>query len=151
MSYLVGTFIDVRAITASVTANMNDDGQAEAFGPPGEPGNPLLIGHLAKRILTSYEELLDWAAGLRGIAVPEEMSRAFALAAVLVERPATDIRNFVDNAVVQLERLPELLSRPRSEPLQMDLTLRLTADEDAAATFSAEMQRLRQKFSQFGR
>jgi hypothetical protein len=143
VSYLIGMWVDAQAIMRPIDRVFSEEAQQQAFGAPGEPGNALLIEHSAKRVLTSYEELLDWAADIRGIVFPEKFRRAFELAPLVMERPALDIRDFITRTVVQLGRLPDLLAHPDSGPIAIELPLTVTIDDAAMATFSEELDRVR--------
>ena len=99
INYLGNAWNDVQSILDGMMPVLAEEAQEQAFGPPGQPGNPIFIEHSAKRIVGVYEELLNWAADLRGTRVSERMSRAFGLAARVAGRPAREIREFIDSVV----------------------------------------------------
>jgi hypothetical protein len=142
VSFLRGMWVDAEAIMGPIMPMLSDVNQLQAFGAPGKPGNPVLIEHLARRIVTSYEELLDWAEDIRSRVFPERFRQAFALAALVVERPAQDVRNFIDRAVEDLGRLPDLLAQPDHAPIEIELNLTVTIDDAAMEAFSAELERI---------
>jgi hypothetical protein len=117
--------------------------QDEAFGAPGCEGDPSSIEHLAERIVACYEDYLDWAAQIRGTVYPDEMDKAFALAAQVAAEPAEKIRNFIDHVVVEIGKVPEYLAQPDPQPMSVSLLLTLTVDEKLMAEFKKEARRLR--------
>jgi hypothetical protein len=113
--------------------------QEAAFGAEGEPGDPNRIEHIASRIVGIYEELLDWAARIRGTGMSEEFARSLELLAHAADRPITEIREFIDHFVTEAERFPTLLSKGRQLTLHFQLTL--TADEALLNEVVSEAQR----------
>jgi hypothetical protein len=136
-------FEDALLITGGIDSVFTDEIEAEAFGPPGEPGNPGAIIHFAERIVATYEDLLDWASDIRGAVYPEEIRHVAELAALTAEQPAKDTRNFIDRVVDEFGRIPEWLATPGQGNLHIDLTLLLTANHAAISTFSNELMRIR--------
>jgi hypothetical protein len=120
------------------------EGQEDAFGKPGESGNPQLIEHFASWIISVYKQLLDWAGMVRSADAPEEFGKALELAAHAADAPVDQIREFVDRTVEQLEQIPEHLERPETEreehPLHLELTLALSADEALMDEAIAELR-----------
>ncbi|MGW5410102.1 hypothetical protein [Actinomadura geliboluensis] len=102
-------------IASGIMSVFNDRVKLDAFGAPGSPGDPDAIMHLADRIVSAYEDLLDWASDIRGAVYPTSMKRAAELAALVAGQPAEDIRSFIDQVVSEVERLPSLLAED-SEP-----------------------------------
>jgi hypothetical protein len=118
------------------------DMQLEAFGAPGSPGNPGGIEHLAGLIIESYEDLLDWAAEIRGTIYPDKMKDAFTLAALAAGQPAEDIRHFIDQVVVEIGSVPAILAQPNPLPTTFNLNLVLTANDAVIASFGRELERI---------
>lgn len=140
--YLRGAFSDILVITEPVGAMFSVENHILAFGADGEPGNPTLIEHLAKRVLTLYEGLLDWAARIRGMNFPGEFEYAAELAANVAERPASEVRDFLDHVVEQIGRVPEILARENSEPVRIELWLKLSVDDRAIDAFNRELGKI---------
>ena len=67
-----------------------------AFGPVGRPGDSDKIRHLANRFVEEYENLLDWAAELRGTAVPDRYQALYLAASRLADQPLKQIQQFVE-------------------------------------------------------
>lgn len=102
----------------------------EAFGVPGEAGDPERIEAAARRLIALYESLLDWAARVRNTDVGGQEEEVIELAAQLVDRPLHEIRDFIRSCADQIARL-EILSKPGTEqnPVEIRLTLELTIDQ----------------------
>ncbi len=123
--------------------------QERAFGAPGEPGDVPAIRHLAIRVLSVYEELLDSAAQIRLVDPPDLLRRTFGIAARYMDAPIDQFRNFMTKAVTEAERLPERAAdvvEPRT------ITLDLVLDIDAATQheLDAEMKRVGRKVRWLG-
>lgn len=84
-------------IINSVEDVLSPGRQQWAFGPAGKPGDSDRIRHLAAAFLKVYENLLDWAADLRGTSVPERLRALYAAAAKLADRPLKQIEEFVEH------------------------------------------------------
>ncbi len=140
VSYLSGEMSKAAAIVAGVNRVLASDAQETAFGLPGVPGNPERIEHLATRLIDVYEELLDWAAGVRGTTVSEQFSNVFEFAARLAEQPARQIRGFVDEFVASAEALPGQIDR--GERVALNFVLTLSIDDKAQSDALNELDRL---------
>lgn len=75
-----------------------------AFGPAGRPGDSDRIRHLANRFIEEYENLLDWAADLRGTVTPERFQTLYKTAARLADQPLKQIEQFVEEFAAASER-----------------------------------------------
>jgi hypothetical protein len=127
--------------------------QEDAFGRPGESGEPDLIEHLADWIVGIYRQLMDWAADMRNVGVPEEFEPAVKLFAHAGDASIEQIRDFIDASARRLDELAVQLANQRpeepAEPITVELTLTLTVDDalneealamlgDAVARFAAQ-------------
>jgi hypothetical protein len=103
--------------------------QEQAFGADDEEADPVRIANLARRIVTMYESLLDWAASLRNTSVPRIFNELLETSACFVDTPIIEIREFIDKTADQTSRLPELSAGATVEnPATIELTLKLTVD-----------------------
>jgi hypothetical protein len=103
--------------------------QEQAFGADDEEADPVRIANLARRIVTMYESLLDWAASLRNTSVPRIFNELLETSACFVDTPIIEIREFIDKTADQTSRLPELSAGATVEnPATIELTLKLTGD-----------------------
>jgi hypothetical protein len=116
--------------------------QEQAFGPSGKPGNPVRIENLARRLVSMYESLLDWAASLRNVSVPDVFSELLETTACFVDAPIRQIREFIDNAADQMSALPELSADATLEhPVKVELTLKLETDPAVQELHRKALQR----------
>ena len=118
--------------------------QELAFGAPGTAGDPVRIEHLAGRILTGYEEMLDWAAGLRSVEPPDRYARLFSIAARMADAPLIEMRRFIDEVVERLEGAADHVADPDPDKgvltIELDLVLRI--DQEVQRELYAEIDRL---------
>ncbi len=114
-----------------------------AFGLPDEPGDPARIEHLATCLMDVYEELLNWAASIRGLRAPDHWTHLFELTGQLANRPLEDIRQFVDRFVAEAKRIQERIAR--GERVRIEPTLKLEADDKAVAEYQKEARRVQRR------
>lgn len=108
---------------------LSPETQQRAFGLPGEPADPVRIENLARRLITMYESLFDWAAELRNARVPDVFGELRETTACFVDAPTEQIRTFIDHAADQTARLPELAAGATVEnPVTIELMLKLDVD-----------------------
>jgi hypothetical protein len=141
IEYVSSAALDAGMIIGQITHVLSSDAQETAFGRLGESGEPTMIEHIATRLIDVYEELLDWAANLRGMGVPSDFRNMIELAAQLARYPARQIREFVDYFVAQVEKIPERLLR--GETVHLELTLKIELDQDVVSAVKEELDRLR--------
>ncbi|MBM7858006.1 toll/interleukin-1 receptor domain-containing protein [Lentzea nigeriaca] len=78
--------------------------QQWAFGPAGRPGDRNRIRLLANRFVETYEDLLNWAAELRGTKTPERYRVLYRLTAQLADQPLKQVEAFVAELTAAAER-----------------------------------------------
>jgi hypothetical protein len=107
------------------------DASEDAFGKPGEAGDPVLIEHFGGWVVAVYQRLLDWAGTLRSADPPDEFEKALDLTARAADEPLEAVRAFIEETIRKTEDLTEQLARSEAErePVRLELTLVLTADE----------------------
>ena len=135
---------------AATLMNMFDPARhGRAFGRPGEPGDAALIQHLAKRTIDGSAELMAWARQLRSMRVPATMHEVFRLAAAMMDTPVEECREYVDQAVAQLDQMADLIAHAdadpditEDDPLTVTIRLTLTIDDEAVEAFNAELRRV---------
>jgi hypothetical protein len=145
--YLVSEFNQVLGLTEALMRVFPEEVQEEAFGAPGEAGDPVRIQHFATRIMQTYSELLDWAASLRAVDPPEILAPSFEMAARMADQPLREVREFVDTAVREFDRIPAFVARHTEGdvPLEIQLELKITMDEEVSAEFHRRLKRAKRK------
>jgi hypothetical protein len=148
-NYLSRAFHDIAHTVQQLTSMLTPESHLRAFGPVGEHGDPIFIRHLAARVMGDYEKLLDTAAELRNQEVPDDYSRAFELAAQMVDMPLGQIHEFIIETASAADRVRAHLadSKPDPEKLSITVNIVLTVDDDLQKQFSDEMDRIRSKYS----
>jgi hypothetical protein len=137
-------FREAEGFGTRVERLLDPTAQERAFGAPGEPGDTERIKHLGRRLVDVYESMLDWAADLRTVHVPEEFRHAFELAARMIDQPLKEFRDFIDRLVSVMDGLAAQLAEPDTEPIEIELELRLSIDECVAGAFHTELERLQE-------
>lgn len=121
------------------------DGQQAAFGAPGEAGDAVRIEHFANWLMNAYEDMLDWGAELRATDTTDEMARAVELAAKTVDHPLGQIRDFVEDVLAGVERIPAHYTKSEAErerePLVIEATLIVSLDTAVTDEAILEMRR----------
>jgi TIR domain len=130
--------------TRNLNRVMGPSVQEGAFGRPGEEGNAEAIAHMAMRLNTIYQDLMDRTARIRGAAMPAEFSRAVELVGVVSESPISAYRNFTEVLVAQNDRLPEQIAARR--PIRLDMTVTFSIPDEAVRAVSSELARVAESF-----
>ncbi|MGC0421441.1 hypothetical protein [Embleya sp. AB8] len=136
---LRGRLTDLLQVSQTVMIILSPDAQERAFGAPGVAGDSDAIVHLAERLVSCYEELLDWSADIRGAVYPISMKHAAQLAASVVGQPAKEMRAFFDQAAATMDGLPDAVAAGRR--LDLVLRLTLTVDDRVIADFNRQFSR----------
>jgi hypothetical protein len=133
---------ELATATAKVETLFGADRLAWATGSPGEPGDPVRIEHLGRRFGSSYAEILDWAAQLRGTAAGPASRRALHKLARLADEPVRTMQRFVDDLVTAGSHIASHYAGPVHADLSVTLGLTLTVDSAAVDELQAELDRL---------
>jgi len=139
LRHISGAMDDFKACMANLLKMLDSQARELAFGPPGQPGDAMLIEHLATRFIEVYEEILDIAARLRGARVSDNMTSVMDAAAHLADNPLKQIRDFIDQIVVETDAIPDRLAL--DEPITITLTLTLSIDDEAQKRIDLELDR----------
>jgi hypothetical protein len=137
------TMNDLSAYTTDLLKMLDSRARERAFGPPGQPGDPALIEHLASRFVEIYEEVLDSAARFRGVRISDNMASVMDAAANLTDTPLREIRDFINQVITETDTIPDRLAR--DEPITITLTLTLTVDDKVKKHLEREMKRAKRK------
>lgn len=143
-SFLDAATSEAGRLAASLDPMMDPQVQERAFGAPGEPGDADRIAHLADRWNSLYESFMDWAAGLRGTAVPMGCGEVVETLARFADQSIENYRSFVTRFVEQADALPQLIQS--GEPINIEMTVVLDIPEEAVDAYDAAIQRLAERF-----
>ena len=124
---------DVKHLVHRLDRMMTPAAQEQAFGVPGVPGDATRIAHLAMRWNSVYEDLIDWAAEVRGLRVPDDISDVTDSLAQMVDKSIDDYRKFVDELVQIMDDVPERLAA--GEHVEFTITLKLDIPPEATEAF----------------
>jgi hypothetical protein len=138
LDQLSPVFDSALSIIDKATATMKSpDAQEQAFGKPGEPGDPDQIEALAASLIGGYQGLLEWSASLREEGIPTRFRRIYDAASDLADLPLNQIRNYVDHVVAELDQLPAALRDGR--PIEIQLLLTLSIDAAVQERFQQQL------------
>jgi hypothetical protein len=120
----------------------------QAFGAPGEAGDPTKIEGMARRLLLMYESWLDWAAGLRNTSVPPVYEEVLETTACLIDGPILSVRAFIDHVAHQTAQLPELAADGTHEhPITLTFELKLDIEDEVVERNSRAWEKLRSELA----
>jgi hypothetical protein len=145
MAFIQRAFREGRAVTGNVERVLDPQVQERAFGPPGVEGDPVQIEYMGQRIIEIYEGYLDWAARIRGTPTSERFRRLFQLAALFVDKPIQQTRDFVDQCVVEVDRIPDRLAETNDRPIHISLELVISVDRHIESEYKRELRRLKRR------
>jgi len=130
---------DLSAIVNGFERVMSADVQERAFGKPGEPGDVDRISHLAQRIISIYEDLMNWSFKLRGTsAATSEGAEALQILADWSNDPVEQCRAFVDEAVKEFDTLVQRIDS--GEKVHIALSLKVDLDSAMAERFQRKLK-----------
>jgi TIR domain-containing protein len=118
--------------------------QEGAFGRPGEDGDAEAIRHMAMRLNSIYEDLIDWTARVRGATLPAEFAGVVELLGHVGGRTISAYRKFVDTFVAQNDQLPEQIAM--GKPMTPDLTVTFSIPDETVEAIRAELRRVAEVF-----
>ena len=116
--------------------------QERAFGLPGVPGDPDRIKHMGQRLITMYEDFLDWSAHVRATRVSDQFQPLMQMTAKFLDDTLSQVRAFIDRLVAEMDRLPTLLAEGTDEPITLTMELVLSIDEERSRALHEELDRL---------
>jgi hypothetical protein len=111
-----------------------------AMGPPGQPGDPVRIRHLAERWTETYQDLLQWAARLRSVGKSDSYRPLFDGLARLLDTTVKNYRETVDLYVATADKIPAALKA--KEPWVQHITFVMDVDDEALVELQREIERL---------
>lgn len=143
MLSLQSAMSDAQRYAANALKMLTPEAQTSAFGPPGTPGDAGRIEHLATRLVSVYESLIDWVDQIRGTRTSDKFAQACQLSGDLMSDSIAEFRRFIDDTVAQFDGIPEQLAKSPRTPIRLTLQLHLTVDPKAAEAIKSELERLK--------
>jgi hypothetical protein len=116
-----------------------------AFRAPGEPGDTERITALAEKLILVYDQMLQWSARAHSAKAADDAAQLMHIHAQLLERPIQQMEDYLERWIAFAHDLPRLLAEAEEtpQPLQFDMSLKLTIDDTVLETFKAEVARMR--------
>jgi len=129
-------------------ASCGANSHRQAFGAPGQAGDPTKIEGMARRLLSMYESWLGWAAGLRNTSVPPAYEEVLETTACLIDGPILSVREFIDHGAHQTAQLPELAADGTHEhPITLTFELKLDIEDEVVERNSRAREKLRSELA----
>lgn len=144
--YLLSAMSDLETYVTNAMQVLNPVAQEGAFGPSGVPGDAARIDHLGRRLVSVYEDLLEWGARVRGARVFSRYAQLGQLTAALVNTPVLEFRQFFEDVVAQCDRIPSLIAQRHAGdigPIVIRLQLTVTIDGKAVSALNQELRRFK--------
>lgn len=130
---------ELTSLTSRLTDLLAPQTIARALGAPGEPGDGVRIAHLGSRFGQTYEELLDWAATVRGTTVSAPARRVRDTLARLADEPVRRVGRFVDDLCAAADEIARYYRSGGEEHRTVDVCLTLDVDREALAVLVAQL------------
>ncbi|WP_304454765.1 hypothetical protein [Nocardiopsis sp. YSL2] len=97
---------------------------------------------MAERLITTYEQLIDWGNEIRSLRVSEDSEGLLEITALFVEQPIEEVRNFTLSYVESIEGAMKRIASGSSEPISVDMRLTFDFPEDLQQRFNEELRSL---------
>jgi hypothetical protein len=130
------------AITGNLERILAPAAQARAFGDPGKSGDPVLIEHMARRLIDLYAQLLEWEEDTRAFRVPDPAKRLKELAASFAQQSLQRTHDFVDEFIASLEQAIAAVTDGEGGPITIKMSLTFEIDDAIVRELQNELQRL---------
>jgi hypothetical protein len=143
--FINGALRELAGIAGNIERIFDAKAKERAFGPPGVPGDPVEIEHMAGRAVELYASLLDWSANIRGTPVSHEFTRLFELLAQYPDGPIREMRALFDKCVDEVDKLPDRLAEDSDEPIAMRVEVIFDIDKRLMREYDRESKRLRRR------
>lgn len=118
---------------------LGPDAQERAIGRDGEPGDAIRIEHLCKRFADIYDEMLDWAAEIRGTPCNSKFGATMELLARQADSPINCMRTFSEEMVTEVGRIPQHLAS-NDPPLRIGLVIMPEVDGELQDRLHRELE-----------
>lgn len=145
MSWILSHQKELTEKVNAVNALFRGDILEDAFGAPGEPGNPKGIAYLADRLGGIYRESIEWSIRCRSVCTDELFDRLLHIVSRLVENIVKEIEDFSGKMADDLEAL---IQNPpeEDEHRTLEATLVLTVPDELHDLQVQELDRIARRF-----
>ena len=121
---------------------LGNEALQEAFGPPGQPGNPELIVYVARRMADVAQQVIAWTTDFLSVRVDPEFERLIELTSKFSTDVLDKLESFppwIDEEMQKVEH-----SAAKGEKYKTELILRLSTPVPEG--YDEEMERLKSHF-----
>ncbi|RFA07943.1 hypothetical protein B7R54_00980 [Subtercola boreus] len=125
----------IEGIASRLPMVISEEAQQEGFGKPGEPGDPVLMDHIANRFASTYSQILDWADDLRAFQVADRTGQAREMLVRTVDQPIQACREFVDDFSSAIEAAIARRSGGDMSDIELSIPVTFTLDSDVIPEF----------------
>ena len=139
-TYLQSALDRTRVVLRSAELIMAPEATEAAFGAPGQSGEAKHIRVLASRLNAMCSSMMDGAAEARGVVRPQRYEALLEALASISDRPIQCYREWLEQAVADLDTVPASLAR--NEPPSFSLALVLDEDDQAIEDLMREADRV---------
>ncbi|MFI7212966.1 hypothetical protein ACIBP4_00190 [Micromonospora maritima] len=126
-----------------MTSILSDTAQERAFGKLGEPGDPVLIEHMAGRLIDLYALLLGWAEETRALRVPDWADRLKEVLTTYAAQPIERTHDFVDEFITNIEEVISKLAAGQEGPHHIVMHITFEVGDELSRQFDEELDRVR--------
>ncbi|XUL88463.1 hypothetical protein ACQ86D_18900 [Streptomyces galilaeus] len=140
--YLDGSIDRLQEIISGIDECLSRELQDRAFEAPPGREDPELIMRMASRLIGIQEDFIGWAMAIRGISAPAKANRLIESAASLADRPARQVRSFIEDYIEEVDGLSRRYAQSDTASISVNLTLELEIDKDVIDEFLRERTKL---------
>ncbi len=125
-----------RAIVGRIGRILSPDATSEAFGSPGQSGNPDAARKLARSIVTVFSTMLQWGRDARSAVVDSQWQTVYGALANFARQPLRQISAFANDISAKAEVMRAELEQGRSPSAPPSIALEIAVDAGDLATLS---------------
>ncbi|MGX7676782.1 hypothetical protein [Plantactinospora sp. DSM 117369] len=133
----------VSAIVGNLESIVSSTAQERAFGKPGEPGDPILIEHMARRLMDLYALLLGWTEETRALRLPDWADRLKEILTTYATQPIERTHDFVDEFIRNIEGVIDKLANGQAGPHNVEMHITFEIDDELSRLFHQELDRVK--------
>lgn len=117
------------------------DGVLNAFGAPGDAERIVL---LAEKLIVKRDHFQRWTRRAHATSAPDDLTMLLAAHAEVLDLLSQQLEEYIERWIDLGEQLPRLLedAEQASEPLEIEMALIITVDDQVLERFTDEIARL---------